>query len=205
LGPLDPRVSATTEWRARRIRAETTILQHREDPYDEPRFAERRADTRCRREGYPRCRRNHFHFDEAVRRARDPALEVWHGRDENLASGQHAFDQRARANGAASVGQYTDEKESASPGAYDPPSRRDWRDDGFAGTAPALRSATIWDSKEEMMANVLSDTERARMDAYWRAANYLSVGQIYLYDNPLLKQTLTKGVRSSKNVTRQLI
>jgi hypothetical protein len=23
------------------------------------------------------------------------------------------------------------------------------------------------------------------MDAYWRAANYLSVGQIYLYDNPL--------------------
>ena len=25
-----------------------------------------------------------------------------------------------------------------------------------------------------------------RMDAYWRAANYLSVGQIYLYENPLL-------------------
>jgi xylulose-5-phosphate/fructose-6-phosphate phosphoketolase len=30
-----------------------------------------------------------------------------------------------------------------------------------------------------------------RMDAYWRAANYLSVGQIYLYDNPLLKEPLT--------------
>ena len=30
-----------------------------------------------------------------------------------------------------------------------------------------------------------------RMDAYWRAANYLSVGQIYLYDNPLLQQPLT--------------
>ncbi|HEY5334978.1 MAG TPA: phosphoketolase family protein [Mycobacteriales bacterium] len=29
-----------------------------------------------------------------------------------------------------------------------------------------------------------------RMDAYWRAANYLSVGQIYLYDNPLLKRPL---------------
>nr|Q92ZA4.2 RecName: Full=Probable phosphoketolase 2 [Sinorhizobium meliloti 1021] len=29
------------------------------------------------------------------------------------------------------------------------------------------------------------------MDAYWRAANYLSVGQIYLRDNPLLKQKLT--------------
>ncbi len=29
------------------------------------------------------------------------------------------------------------------------------------------------------------------MDAYWRAANYLSVGQIYLYDNPLLREPLT--------------
>ncbi len=29
-----------------------------------------------------------------------------------------------------------------------------------------------------------------RLDAYWRAANYLSVGQIYLYDNPLLKVPL---------------
>lgn len=32
-----------------------------------------------------------------------------------------------------------------------------------------------------------------RMDAYWRAANYLSVGQIYLYDNPLLKHPLTRA------------
>jgi xylulose-5-phosphate/fructose-6-phosphate phosphoketolase len=30
------------------------------------------------------------------------------------------------------------------------------------------------------------------IDAYWRAANYLSVGQIYLMDNPLLKQTLKR-------------
>src|SRR6476646_10216690 len=30
----------------------------------------------------------------------------------------------------------------------------------------------------------------SRMDAYWRAANYLSVGQIYLLDNPLLKEPL---------------
>jgi xylulose-5-phosphate/fructose-6-phosphate phosphoketolase len=30
----------------------------------------------------------------------------------------------------------------------------------------------------------------ARIDAYWRAANYLSVGQIYLRDNPLLKRPL---------------
>src|SRR5229473_1928173 len=29
-----------------------------------------------------------------------------------------------------------------------------------------------------------------RMDAYWRAANYLSVGQIYLRDNPLIRTPL---------------
>jgi xylulose-5-phosphate/fructose-6-phosphate phosphoketolase len=32
-----------------------------------------------------------------------------------------------------------------------------------------------------------------KMHAYWRAANYLSVGQIYLYDNPLLKESLTQA------------
>ena len=42
------------------------------------------------------------------------------------------------------------------------------------------------------MANALSDKERTLIDAYWRAANYLSIGQIYLYDNPLLKQPLSK-------------
>src|SRR6201997_5591833 len=52
--------------------------------------------------------------------------------------------------------------------------------------------SSITRSEEAMMANALSDKERTLMDAYWRAANYLSVGQIYLYDNPLLKQTLTK-------------
>src|SRR4051794_16003134 len=42
------------------------------------------------------------------------------------------------------------------------------------------------------MPDVLSDAERLLIDAYWRAANYLSVGQIYLYDNPLLKEPLAK-------------
>ncbi len=37
----------------------------------------------------------------------------------------------------------------------------------------------------------LSEQELQRIDAYWRAANYLSVGQIYLLDNPLLKEPLT--------------
>src|SRR5438046_7714287 len=39
-------------------------------------------------------------------------------------------------------------------------------------------------------AEPLSDTELERVDAYWRAANYLSVGQIYLLDNPLLREPL---------------
>jgi xylulose-5-phosphate/fructose-6-phosphate phosphoketolase len=36
----------------------------------------------------------------------------------------------------------------------------------------------------------LSAGEQRLMDAYWRAANYLSVGQIYLLDNPLLREPL---------------
>ncbi|CAF0689751.1 phosphoketolase family protein [Candidatus Methylacidithermus pantelleriae] len=36
----------------------------------------------------------------------------------------------------------------------------------------------------------LAEDELARMDAYWRAANYLCVGQLYLWDNPLLKEPL---------------
>jgi xylulose-5-phosphate/fructose-6-phosphate phosphoketolase len=36
-----------------------------------------------------------------------------------------------------------------------------------------------------------SDEQLALVDAWWRAANYLSVGQIYLLDNPLLREPLT--------------
>lgn len=41
-----------------------------------------------------------------------------------------------------------------------------------------------------MKTDVLSSELLKKMDAYWRAANYLSVGQIYLLDNPLLKRKL---------------
>src|SRR6202166_2636592 len=44
-----------------------------------------------------------------------------------------------------------------------------------------------------MSTNTLTPELLGQMDAYWRAANYLSVGQIYLYDNPLLKRSLTLG------------
>ena len=40
------------------------------------------------------------------------------------------------------------------------------------------------------MIGPLSPEELRKMNAYWRAANYLSVGQIYLYDNPLLQEPL---------------
>jgi fructose-bisphosphate aldolase, class I len=63
------------------------------------------------------------------RALQDPALEAWHGRDENLAVGQTALYRRASCNGAASVGKYTDQMELESVSADDPPHRRDWRDD----------------------------------------------------------------------------
>src|SRR3954453_319808 len=51
-----------------------------------------------------------------------------------------------------------------------------------------------------MKAKTLSPELARKMDAYWRAANYLSVGQIYLYDNPLLKKPLSK-----ENIKPQLL
>jgi xylulose-5-phosphate/fructose-6-phosphate phosphoketolase len=44
---------------------------------------------------------------------------------------------------------------------------------------------------EALMAQPLSPELLEKMHAYWRAANYLSVGQIYLQDNPLLEKPLT--------------
>ncbi len=48
-----------------------------------------------------------------------------------------------------------------------------------------------------MKTKALSPELLHRMDAYWRAANYVSVGQIYLYDNPLLKRPLALAVSST--------
>ncbi|OGI53368.1 MAG: phosphoketolase [Candidatus Muproteobacteria bacterium RIFCSPHIGHO2_12_FULL_60_33] len=50
-----------------------------------------------------------------------------------------------------------------------------------------MNEATI-QPKAEM--GPLSVDELRRIDAYWRAANYLAVGQIYLLDNPLLREPL---------------
>jgi xylulose-5-phosphate/fructose-6-phosphate phosphoketolase len=42
----------------------------------------------------------------------------------------------------------------------------------------------------QALSPTLSDSELDLINAYWRAANYLSVGQIYLLDNPLLREPL---------------
>src|SRR5260370_5105340 len=49
-----------------------------------------------------------------------------------------------------------------------------------------MRQATSESEKDD----ILSPQELSRLDAYWRAANYLSVGQIYLIDNALLRDSL---------------
>jgi len=49
------------------------------------------------------------------------------------------------------------------------------------------------DLKPVTKSGPLSKEELRLMNAYWRAANYLSVGQIYLYDNPLLEEPLKLG------------
>jgi xylulose-5-phosphate/fructose-6-phosphate phosphoketolase len=51
---------------------------------------------------------------------------------------------------------------------------------------------TVAPSKLTLEQSPLSAEEMQKMNAYWRAANYLSVGQIYLFDNPLLKEPLKR-------------
>ena len=135
------------------------------------------------------------------RALQDAALEAWHGRDENLKAGQQALlppgalQRRCRARrvhrcdggGMMRAGCPAHRRE-----------RRRLTPQDAARTvnttcrALQMRSSMRQGSEEAIMANALSDQERALIDAYWRAANYLSVGQIYLYDNPLLKEPLAK-------------
>src|SRR3984893_9894843 len=54
-----------------------------------------------------------------------------------------------------------------------------------------MASATVTGSaKPHESKRPLSEEELRKMHAYWRAANYVSVGQIYLYANPLLQEPL---------------
>ena len=52
------------------------------------------------------------------------------------------------------------------------------------------------EDRTQTAAQPLSPAELDLMDAWWRAANYLSVGQIYLLDNPLLERPLERATSS---------
>ena len=67
---------------------------------------------------------------------------------------------------------------------------------GHWGTTPGLNfiyvhlNRVIKERDLNMKTKTLTPELLRKVDAWWRAANYLSVGQIYLYDNPLLKKPL---------------
>jgi xylulose-5-phosphate/fructose-6-phosphate phosphoketolase len=67
-----------------------------------------------------------------------------------------------------------------------PDQRRDTKADQHSSYPPIGSHRTALDDP----AGRLSDDELLLTDRYWRAANYLAVGQIYLLDNPLLKERL---------------
>ena len=54
----------------------------------------------------------------------------------------------------------------------------------------SMVSTAIADETQERAGAARGDDDFALLDAWWRAANYLSVGQIYLCDNPLLREPL---------------
>src|SRR5690606_37987379 len=60
----------------------------------------------------------------------------------------------------------------------------------MAGHAPPGESTMDIAAKTETWQGPLTAEDLRKIDAYWRAANYLSVGQVYLMDNPLLREPL---------------
>ena len=59
-------------------------------------------------------------------------------------------------------------------------------------TTTSKRERKTGDGQNAAATDRLSADELRKMDAYWRASNYLSVGQIYLLDNPLLREPLKR-------------
>ena len=53
-----------------------------------------------------------------------------------------------------------------------------------------MKSTGVIDHTAESTEQVLTQDELRKMDAYWRACNYLCAGMIYLRDNPLLREPL---------------
>ena len=63
-----------------------------------------------------------------------------------------------------------------------------WRFDPTISSAVRASSAPA-PAREPPPAGPLADDLLDRIDRYWRAANYLTIGQIYLRDNPLLRES----------------
>src|SRR5262249_5169331 len=61
---------------------------------------------------------------------------------------------------------------------------------GFAAGPIPKEFNAMQETASDSQKDVLSRRELFRLNAYWRAANYLSVGQIYLLDNALLREPL---------------
>src|SRR5438045_6526636 len=55
------------------------------------------------------------------------------------------------------------------------------------GSCPGL---AVFEPRRRFMSYSIELQELETVDAWWRAANYLTVGQIYLYQNPLLREPL---------------
>jgi xylulose-5-phosphate/fructose-6-phosphate phosphoketolase len=60
-------------------------------------------------------------------------------------------------------------------------------------TSTSAKTSPPSATRHETEGNPLSPELLRKMDAYWRASNYLSVGQIYLFDNPLLSRPLERS------------
>src|SRR5271166_1008287 len=60
-------------------------------------------------------------------------------------------------------------------------------------TPQFLQDGTAKEKEAGVKANTLTPELLHKMGAYWRAANYLAVGQLYLYENPLLREPLTQA------------
>ena len=61
---------------------------------------------------------------------------------------------------------------------------------GSAGRTGAPKETAMTELGDRAVGELLSDEQLRRIDAYWRAANYLCVGLIYLRENPLLREPL---------------
>ena len=132
------------------------------------------------------------------RALQDAALETWHGRDENVKTAQEALSHQGSLE--------TEPPVSAATSMTWRRARRDQRQRPASGhddskaiskavPQPSPHVKTPFESSEnDRRKPALGQGTRAH-DAYWRAANYLSVGQIYLSDNPLLKEPLKEHVK----------